>query len=251
MKNLVFLGSRSVSTKYLRYLIDQSPILGYRVIAAITDNAQEGIVSLCETENIPVMNSLEDYLGLGEVDVAISVQYHLILRQQHLEKARQATLNLHMAPLPEYRGCNQFCFALINQEKTFGTTLHLMNSDIDSGDIVCERRFPIPDECWVNELYDLTDWHSYEMFREFLPRLILGDYTPTPQAVLIPERGTRYYKREDIEAEKRIDLDWPGDRIARHIRATSMPGFPPPYAFLGSHKIQFLRESSDIQQHAP
>jgi hypothetical protein len=39
-----------------------------------------------------------------------------------------------------------------------------------------------------------------------------------------------------------IDLNWSSDAIARHIRATYMPGFEPPYAMIGTQKIYFKKE---------
>ena len=61
-----------------------------------------------------------------------------------------------MAPLPEYRGCNQFSFAIVDGKKEFGTTLHKMEEGIDNGDIIAESRFDIPENCFVKELYELT-----------------------------------------------------------------------------------------------
>lgn len=242
MKNLVFLGSRDISAKYLRYLIDQSHKLNYQIVAALTRKTQTDIIDLCKTKNIKVLNSLDDYLGIERVDIAVSIQYHLILRRPHLAKARQATLNLHMAPLPEYRGCNQFSFAIINEEKTFGTTFHLMEEGIDSGDIVCERRFHIPEGCWVKELYDPTEHHSSGMFQEFLPRLIAKEYTLMSQDLLRTERDMPSYKRKDVEAVKNIDLNWSQEQIKKHIRATSMPGYSPPYTIISTRKIEFIPE---------
>ena len=58
-----------------------------------------------------------------------------------------------MAPLPKYRGCNLFSFDIYNQEKIFGTTLHVMNSKFDSGDIISQRLFEIDPNHLGYELY--------------------------------------------------------------------------------------------------
>ena len=39
---------------------------------------------------------------------------------------------------------------------------------------------------------------------------------------------------------KIIDLNWPEEKIWRHIRATSMPGFPPPYTVVNGLKINLI-----------
>jgi hypothetical protein len=38
---------------------------------------------------------------------------------------------------------------------------------------------------------------------------------------------------------KVIDLSWDKEKIERYIRATSMPGFPPPYCIIDGRKISF------------
>ncbi|GAG97315.1 unnamed protein product, partial [marine sediment metagenome] len=42
---------------------------------------------------------------LEDCDVLFSVQYDKILTKEQISKAKRIAVNLHMAPLPEYRGC--------------------------------------------------------------------------------------------------------------------------------------------------
>ena len=133
-----------------------------------------------------------------------------------------------MASLPEYRGCNQFSFAIIDKAETFGTTLHQLEVGIDSGAILAEKRFPIPKGCWVQDLYQLTLAASRQLFAENIAAILKGNYTPVPQNELIEERGTSYHFRHEINDVKQIDLNWSAEKIERHIRATYFPPFEPP-----------------------
>ena len=83
--------------------------------------------------------------------------------KESIEKAKEITVNLHMAPLPEYRGCNQFSYCIINEDNFFGTTIHKLEEGIDSGPILFEDRFSIPDKLWVNE-DDMTFNRSVNLF---------------------------------------------------------------------------------------
>ena len=142
MKNVVFLGSKKIGLRCLKYLIEQSKKLNYNLIGILTNERGEEILNFAKEYDIPIIFNLEDYLYLNEkVDIAISVQYHLILKEEHINKAEEITVNLHMAPLPEYRGCNQFSFAILDGKHEFGTTLHRLEPGIDSGDILFEKRF--------------------------------------------------------------------------------------------------------------
>lgn len=196
---------------------------------------------LAEEYGIPIFDSLDE---LPECDILYSVQYHELLQPRHIEQAKTIALNLHMAPLPEYRGCNQFSFAIIDKKEEFGTTLHVMDAKIDHGDIVSEKRFPIPEGCWVNDLYKLSEAASLALFQETLPAILAGTYTRIAQQQLIPQRGTCLHYRNEIQSLRKIDLSWPEEKILRHIRATSMPGFAPPYCQIGQEKI-YLRPSHD------
>ena len=142
-----------------------------------------------------------------------------------------------MAPLPEYRGCNQFSFALIDQKTTFGTTFHKMEEGIDSGDILFERRFYINPNWNVKTLYEKTLNETIMLFKENIKAIIDGCYTFTPQQKLINERGTAFHLRSDINKIKCINLSWPKDKILRYFNATYFPPFDPPFALVNGEKI--------------
>lgn len=102
-----------------------------------------------------------------------------------------------------------------------------------------QKRFAIPEGCWVNELYQLTYEASNVLFRDTLADIVNGDYTATPQAVLENKYGTSLHFRKEINHLKEIDLGWDKEKIERHIRATYMPGFEPPYCIVNGKKIYF------------
>ncbi|MBS1643660.1 MAG: hypothetical protein JST36_01350 [Bacteroidetes bacterium] len=244
--SIVFLGSKPLGFLCFQHLLEQQSLLGFSVDGLLTKSRPEfqeeyNLRLLAEKYGITILDNLDD---LPECDILYSVQYHELLLPRHIQKAKTIALNLHMAPLPEYRGCNQFSFAIIDKKEEFGTTLHVMDAKIDHGDIISEKRFPIPEGCWVNELYKLSETASLALFRETLPTILKGTYTRIAQQQLIPQRGTCLHYRHEIQALRKIDLSWPEEKILRHIRATSMPGFAPPYCLIGQEKI-YLRPSHD------
>ena len=58
----------------------------------------------------------------------------------------------------------------------------------------------------------------------------------------IIERSTQLHYRNEIQEIKEINLNWDSDKIQRHIRATSMPGFEPPYTILDNKKVYFTEK---------
>ena len=243
VRKVAFLGSKAIGAYCLNTLLTNREELEIDVVLVLTNNRsissdEETVSEVANRYAIPTATRLNALFNLNELDFIISVQYHEILKQEHISKARLLAMNLHMAPLPEYRGCNQFSFAILDQAKEFGTTLHKMEPGIDDGAILAEKRFPIPDNCRVNELYELTLAASKNLFDENIKAVLNGRFTPVEQKHLIEERGTSLHFRKEMESIKEIDLSWPEEKIDRHIRATFFPPFPPPYALINGKKIE-------------
>jgi methionyl-tRNA formyltransferase len=247
MHKILFLGSKPIGYHCLSFLIDLQRQSKLVIMGVLTnDNTRFGenysVKKLSIDSNIPIIDDLDNILKLDDIDFIISVQYHLILKQKHISIAKKIAINLHMAPLPELRGCNQFSFAIFNDFKEFGTTLHRLEDGIDSGDIIFENRFPIPDNCSVKELYDLTFDKSIVLFEEKILDILNGDYHLIPQSTLLKFRTASIYYRKDISRLKVIDLDLDKEQIIKQVRATAMPGFEPPYALVGGKKIYLIPE---------
>tara|TARA_B100000749_G_scaffold85325_2_gene64955 strand:- start:2159 stop:2890 length:732 start_codon:yes stop_codon:yes gene_type:complete len=243
MKKIVYLGSKDIGYACLKHLYDYRNSLDIEIVGVLTNPRGEKVIGFCRDRSIKIIDGLDEFINIEACDIAISVQYHDILQKEHIEKAKEIIVNLHIAPLPEYRGCNQCSYAIINNDKEFGTTIHRLEEGIDSGAIMFEKRFPIQDGCWVEDLFQIACDNSLSLFQESLPQIISGDFELIPQASLLPKRKTSIHYRNEINDLKNIDLSWSKEKIERHIRATYMPGFEPPYTIINNRKIYFGREN--------
>ena len=242
------MGSKEIGQSCLDHLVASQSQLDFEIIGVLTNKRslgfQEGSVyESAQKVGIPVLKNLDEFINLPTVDIVISVQYHKILKENHLRKASLLNVNLHMAPLPEYRGCNQFSFAIINGDTEFGASLHKIDEGIDSGPLIAERRFQIPEYCFVDQLYELTFKESFILFRNTLPNLISGDFEIISQNKTQSQKSEIHYRKE-IEEIKQIDPNWTKEKILSHIRATAMPGFSPPFMKVGNKIIKFLVEDA-------
>ncbi len=240
-KKVIFLGSKPVGYECLAWLIRQQNAMNFEITGVLTQ-ARKEFGSDCDLNELATDNAIPVYMdpdSMPECDILYSVQYHKILKKEHIDKARQVAINLHMAPLPEYRGSNQFSFAIIDKKQEFGTTIHKIDPRIDHGDILFQQRFPIPENCWVDDLYKITFNASVMLLKDTLPALLNEAYQPIPQETLIAQYGTSLHYRNEMTTLKIIDLDWDKEKSERYIRATSMPGFEPPYCIIDGRKIYF------------
>ncbi len=151
-------------------------------------------------------------------DLMLVNGYSMKLRQDVLTLFRYATVNIHGALLPQYRGANPIQWAMLNDERETGVTMHYMNDEIDAGDIIAQLRVPMPfDETWcdiVKRLETATD----ELLANALP-LLLERRAPR---VAQDERMARYFGRRKAEDGK-IDWSWPVRHIYNLIRALVKP----------------------------
>lgn len=242
MKKILFIGSKKIGFKCLKIIFENQKKNNFFIGAVLTNDKGNDIKKFCIDNNIFLMKDLDEILVEKSFDIGISVQYHKILNINHINSCKDIFINLHMAPLPEYRGCNQFSYAIINKDKEFGTTIHKMDTGIDSGPILFERRFEIPHNCWVNDLYEITYKESIELFKNSIQKIISGDYKLTNQENLLNKRSSSFQLRQDIEKIKNINLSWSREKIERYIRATYMPEFSPPFFFVNDEKIEIIKK---------
>ena len=82
------------------------------------------LINWLKKYSIRVFDDIPD--DVSNIDFLVSIQYHRKLRKSQLQLAKKKAINLHMAPLPEYRDQINFTYAILNGEKEFGTTIHEM-----------------------------------------------------------------------------------------------------------------------------
>ncbi len=69
--------------------------------------------------------------------------YMKILSPYFIKKFNNPILNIHPSLLPKYKGLNTHLRALNNKDKFSGATVHLVNSKIDSGKIILQKKVRI------------------------------------------------------------------------------------------------------------
>ena len=63
-----------------------------------------------------------------------------ILSKNFIKKFKGKILNIHPSLLPKYKGLNTHERALKNKDKYSGCTVHFVNSRLDSGKIILQKK---------------------------------------------------------------------------------------------------------------
>lgn len=77
-------------------------------------------------------------------DYLFSIANLRVLPESVIRAPRRQAINFHDGPLPRYAGLNATTWAILNGETRHGISWHLMEAQIDAGDIVMDREVPIP-----------------------------------------------------------------------------------------------------------
>ena len=88
------------------------------------------------------------------------------------------TFNVHAALLPDYRGAAPINWAVINGESRTGVTTFFLDHDIDTGRIIRQKPFDIPDAADVEYVYDGLMHLGAELCLETLADIIASDGRP-------------------------------------------------------------------------
>jgi len=96
------------------------------------------------TKNINSREFLEKIRNFN-CELFISMSFDQIFSEEIIEMPKYKIINCHAGKLPFYRGRNILNWALINDEKEFGITVHYVDKEIDTGDIILQETFKIDD----------------------------------------------------------------------------------------------------------
>jgi methionyl-tRNA formyltransferase len=134
---------------------------------------------------------------------------------------RLGTFNVHAALLPQYRGAAPINWAVINGETETGVTTFFLDHDIDTGRIIMQKHFPIPDQADVEYVYDGLMHLGADIAIETIDQIIAcnGEIESMPQ----PAEGEIELKHAPKIFKETCEINWnqPAKRIYDFIRGLS------------------------------
>ena len=81
-----------------------------------------------------------DFLKKNQVFLICLAGFMKILSKNFLKKFNGKILNIHPSLLPKYKGLNTHQRVIDNNEKFSGCTVHFVNSKLDSGKIILQKK---------------------------------------------------------------------------------------------------------------
>ena len=233
---IVFMGTPEFAVESLKRLVEG----GYNVVAVVTqpdkpvgrhqDTLQPSQVKQYAVEHgLPVLQPVKmkdpeflEQLRSYQADLQVVVAFRM-LPEVVWAMPKYGTFNVHAALLPQYRGAAPINWAVINGEKETGVTTFFLDHQIDTGRIIMQKRFPIPEEADVEYVYDGLMHLGAEIALETIDALIAsdGNLPSMAQEELIGEGVELKPAPKIFKDTCRIDFHKPAKQVHDFIRGLS------------------------------
>lgn len=237
---IVFMGTPEFAVGTLKALVEG----GYNVVAVVTQPdkpvGRHGSVLrapevkvYAQEHNIPVLQPVKmkdegfiEELRSYNADLQVVVAFRM-LPEIVWDMPRFGTFNVHAALLPQYRGAAPINWAIINGEVRTGVTTFFLDHDIDTGKIIMQKPFGIPDEADVEYVYDGLMSLGAEIALETVDVIIEkeGRVDAMPQNEMIGDATELHPAPKIFKDTCKVDWNQPAKNVYDFIRGLSpVPG---------------------------
>ena len=97
-----------------------------------------------------------------------------ILSKDFIRKFKGKILNIHPSLLPKYKGLNTHHRAIQNKEKYSGCTVHLVNSKLDSGKIILQKKVKLSKEETPSSLQKKILKHEHILYPKAISKIFVN-----------------------------------------------------------------------------
>ena len=97
-----------------------------------------------------------------------------ILSKDFIRKFKGKILNIHPSLLPKYKGLNTHHRAIQNKEKYSGCTVHLVNSKLDSGKIILQKKVKLSKKETPSSLQKKILKHEHILYPRAISKIFVS-----------------------------------------------------------------------------
>lgn len=245
---IVSFGFQTWGRKTLQALIDSE----HEVVLAVTHPASEdsykgiwsdSVEELAREHGIPVHlteradTETIDLVKRAEPDVIVVNSWYTWMPPELYTMPTHGTLNLHDSLLPKFTGFSPVLWALISGADEFGLTVHRMDEQLDTGDILVQHSLPIGPDATGTELVLAGMELIPGAVHEALEALASGTAQWRPQ-----DKAARTYFHKRSDRDSRMDWHWQAADLERFVRALSAP-YPRAFSHYRGERIEILESS--------
>lgn len=245
MKKVVFMGTPEIAVPSLKVLVDN----GYNIPLVITQPDKPkgrgqslqcppvkefaNVIGLNIYQPEKIKNNDEVLKILKDIspDFFVVVAYGKILPQNILDIPKIAPINVHFSLLPKYRGPAPVNWAIMNGEEETGVTTMLMDSGMDTGDILLTENTPILHKD-AGELAEELAISGAD--------LLIKTLEDFDSIIPIKQDEAKVIKAPMMNKEMGL-IDWGNDAINIERMVRAFTPWPASYTLLNNKKIKIFK----------
>lgn len=224
-KRVLFVGMPDMALVCLSKLVSD----GFNIIGVVPPHKSDAtynlMCSFTKSVKLPLItyeNSLDEIDFLHKIrqlnaDIAVVCSYNKKFPPEFLKTVKVGFVNCHPSLLPQYRGANPYSHVIINDEKETGVTLHFMDENFDTGNIILQHKVPIDKKETMGTLFNKMNYICAQAISKFLQQ-----FEMEAEIVSYPQPEGEFKKAPAIEAKNLKNfIDWEQDAayIERFVRS--------------------------------
>lgn len=256
--NIIFMGTPDFSVPALKTLAEN----GYRISLVVTQPdrpkgrgkkmmpppvkqaALELGLEVFQPETMKG-DAIKDKLAALKPDFFVVVAFGHKLSRELLDIPAIYPINIHASLLPAYRGSSPIQSAIMNMDKISGVTTMVMDTELDTGDILLKAATPLSDDETAQTLHDRLAVMGGEIIVQTIEAVVNNSITPAPQ-----NNDIATYCRMLKKSDGKIDWCKEPEQISAQVRA--MTPWPGAFTFLNGRRIKVMAvKTMDIKPDLP
>jgi len=244
---IIFMGTPEFAVPSLDILVKNK----YNVVAVVTSTDSYGgrggkqliessIKKYAIEHHIPVLQPTNlkspgfiEQLKSFEADLQVVVAFRM-LPEVVWNMPPLGTFNLHGSLLPKYRGAAPINHAIIQGETETGVTSFKLKHEIDTGDVLLQKKVPVYENDDAGILHDRMMNAGAEVVLETVKLIESGKYTFLKQDDSLATKAPKIFHETC-----KIDFKKPVDQVYNFIRGLSP--YPGAWCVLEGKEIKILK----------
>lgn len=249
---VIFMGSPAFAVPTLQALINSKQ---HDVVAVYTNPPRESgrgqyvrktlVHQIADLHKVPVFtpkkltqqDAIEQFNSI-DADIVVVAAYGKILRKPILEGKAYGCINIHPSKLPRWRGAAPIQHTIISGDEESAVCIMQMDEGLDTGDIILQKNFKIPEKMTAKELHDFTSDLGAELVLNTLDIVSKGNTKKRKQ-----DGEVTYADKLSSEIEK---IDWNKDAYDINCLIRGLSPSPGAYFVFNNIKIKIIAASFDM-----
>jgi methionyl-tRNA formyltransferase len=214
--------------------------------SAVKKYAVEKGLHILQPEKLKNLEFIEDLRAL-RADLQVVVAFRM-LPEIVWNMPPLGTINVHGSLLPQYRGAAPIHWAVINGEKETGVTTFKLKHEIDTGDILLQKSFPIGDDETTGEVHDRMKIIGADLLLETVKGLADGSLREIDQSLIVKNESVELKHAPKIFTET-CELHWDQPVETLHNLIRGLSPFPGALTMLDGKIVKVYRSKKEMVVH--